>query len=62
MTIYFWKISKEWYWVAAVGYVMNLVTAICSFFLPESPSYLLEKGKIAELAKSMQTIASWNRR
>ena len=29
---------------------MNLVTAFFSFFLPESPSYLLEKGKIAELA------------
>ena len=40
-TIYFWKISKDWFYFALIGYVFSLWSFIASFFLPESPRYLI---------------------
>ena len=52
-TIYFWKISNDWFNFALIGYVMGIVTAIGAWFLPESPRYLVEKGNMEELKKTM---------
>ena len=59
-TLYFWKVGKDWYFVCMMGYMLNLLSAIASWFIPESPSYLLETGKISELEQVMQTIATVN--
>ena len=61
-TIYFWKINKDWFYFAMVGYCLNLFAAACAWFLPESPRYLLEKGKIEELKESMEVIARVNQK
>lgn len=56
-TIYFWKVSTDWYWVGFMGLMCNLFSALTCWLLPESPCYLLEKGKIGELEAAMTTIA-----
>ena len=48
-TLYFWKFGKDWFYFAAIGYLLNIFAAVGAWFLPESPRYLLEKGKIEEL-------------
>jgi len=45
-TIYFWKISDDWYWIGMIGLLCNLFSACTCWFLPESPRYLLETGNI----------------
>ena len=59
-TIYFWQFSRDWFNFAAVGYVFNLFTAMGAFLLPESPRFLLEKGRIDELKETMEVVASFN--
>ena len=59
-TLYFWKVSKEWFYFAMIGYFLNVFTAIGAWFLPESPRYLLNMGKIDELKDVMQTVADVN--
>ena len=59
-TIYFWKISNDWYWVAFIGLLCNAFSAGTCWLIPESPCYLLEKGRIEELEKAMTSIARIN--
>lgn len=61
-TLYFWKVSKDWYNFAMIGYMLNFLTAVGAFLLPESPRFLLEKGRIEELEETMQMIANFNRK
>ena len=61
-TLYFWKVSKEWYLFASIGYVANFLVAIAAWLLPESPRYLLDKGRIDELEATMTTIAKVNQK
>lgn len=61
-TLYFWMVSKDWYNFAMIGYMLNLLTAVGAFLLPESPRFLLEKGRIDELEETMQMIANFNRK
>jgi hypothetical protein len=43
-----------------LGVILNFVTAILSFFIPESPKYLFGKERFDECRQSLKTIASRN--
>ena len=61
-TIYFWKISKQWFWYCFIGYVWQLISLVCLFWMPESPRYLIKSGKIEQARKALTQIAKTNRR
>lgn len=62
VTLYFWKIGKNWFYVALVGLCFNFIAALGAWFLPESPKYLCEKGQVYELERSLKVMAKVNRR
>ena len=31
LVIYFWKISKDWFWLLLIGYAFQIMGCICSF-------------------------------
>ena len=62
VTLYFWRVSKNWFYFALVGYLFNVVSAVGAWFLPESPRYLCERGETYELERSLKAIAKVNRR
>ena len=39
-TVYFWVISKNWVYLAIIGFILHLFAAISCYFLPESPHIL----------------------
>ena len=57
--IYFWGISKYWYYLAAIGYCMEILTAILIWFLPESPRALVDLNRIEEAEIALRKIAWW---
>ena len=59
-TVYFWKVSKDWYNIVALGYFMTLFACFGSFLLPESPRLLIELKRIDEAKLNLDTIARWN--
>ena len=61
-TIYFWKISKQWFWYCFIGYVWQLTSLVCLFWMPESPRYLIKRGRTDEARKAFMQIARTNRR
>ena len=61
-TIYYWKISKQWIWFSLIGFVWNIISAALTFWVPESPRFLLSIGKTDEAKVSLEKIASWNRK
>lgn len=40
VVIYFWLISKDWFYVILIGYTMQIVGAVLAWTLPESPPFL----------------------
>lgn len=60
--IYFWLISKHWFYYTLVGYIWQILTVLLVGFLPESPRFLVSVGKLDEAKKSLETIARWNRK
>lgn len=61
-TIYFWKISKHWFWYCLIGYIWQAISVIFLIWMPESPRYLISVGKLDEAKKVFQTIAWWNKK
>jgi len=45
VVIYFWKISDHCMYLISIGYGLMILAAIFSWFLPESPVYLLNLNK-----------------
>ena len=58
--IYFWLVSTNWLGFYMCGYGMSAFALIGTFFLPESPRYMLETGKMSELRQALEQIARWN--
>ena len=61
ITVYFWLISNHWVYIVSVGYVLQLIGLPLSWFLPESPSYLISVGKYEELISTFSKIARHNK-
>ena len=59
-SIYFSFISKYWLCLVLIGYVLQLFAAVSSFFIPESPKFLLKKGRIEEANAVYTLIARRN--
>ena len=49
--IYFTFISKNWFWLVLVGYTMEWIATIGSFFIPETPKFLMKAGRKDDLEK-----------
>ncbi len=61
-TIYYWKIDRHWFYILSVGYFLSLLSMIGSFFLPESPVYLINAAELDRAKKSLEVIAKVNGR
>ena len=59
-TIYFWKISKHWFYFCAIGYLLQMFASIAIWFLPESPVLLVQHRRLEETRRSLRTIAWMN--
>ena len=61
-TIYYWQINHHWFYLLSFGYLLALLSMIGSFFLPESPVFLINAGRLSEAKKSLEFIAKFNKR
>ena len=61
LTIYFWVTTyASWIYPVLVGFIMQIYVMFTVFAMPESPIWLLEKGKMKELEAAMRKIAKFN--
>ena len=60
--IFYWLISNETQYVLVVGCIVCIITAILAFFVPESPRFLVAKGKATEVQKAFNRMAWFNRK
>jgi len=61
-TIYYWKINRHWFYIVSVGYLLNWISFLGAFFLPESPVFLINGSRLNEARKSFEYIAKINKR
>lgn len=61
-TIFFWHFSSETIFVSGFGCAVCILTTILACFIPESPRLLCAKGRVAELQKSINFMAWFNRK
>ena len=58
--LYFSSLSKNWFGYVFIGYLMQAVGTVMTFFVPESPKYLFKKGLTLQAAAVLQKIARMN--
>ena len=59
-TIYFWVISKHWFYFGLIGYFFCIGSVTLLFFMPESPAFLINVGKIERANMIFAKIAKIN--
>lgn len=59
-TIYFGLISKKWFPFLFLGYIVQWISMIGTYFLPESPVWLVSTQQYEEADIVFEKIASWN--
>ena len=52
-TIFFYYISKNWLNFVLIGYFLQIFSTIFVWLLPESPIYLLNKGRYEEMKDAL---------
>jgi len=60
MAVYFWKISKDWIYYHYVTIALQIYGTITTFFVPESPKWLIETGNHEDLFTILSDIAKSN--
>ena len=58
--VYFAEISKHWFYYALIGYILNVISMVGLYWLPESPRFLHKSGKESEAQEVIEKIARWN--
>jgi Sugar (and other) transporter len=58
--LYYWQVSRNWFYFVFLGFVLNAAGLIMLRFIPESPQWLLQKAKFEEAQSALQTIANFN--
>lgn len=61
-TLYFWKVSKHWFWFSLVGYIWNIISAVFMIWMPESPRYLVNSGQLQKAAEAFRIVAWFNKK
>jgi MFS family permease len=59
--IYFWVIWKNWLGIEIMAGLMGAIGGLGAFFMPESPKFLISKGRFDEARNSINVIARYNK-
>jgi len=57
MAIYFWAISKQWQYFYGLGWICNFAGLVMLIKVPESPLFLISKGKLKKTEEILRHIA-----
>jgi len=63
ITIYYWKICKDWHWLlvgATIEQVLTIILITC--FLPESPKWLFHQQKWTECYNTFEYMSKINKK
>ena len=60
--LFYWQVSNETIYVSVLGYILCIVTTALAFFVPESPRFLVAKGRTAEVQSALNRMAWINRK
>lgn len=60
-SVYFWKIAKEWIPLVMFGCALALLSMLGAILMPESPKYLVTKGRYDEARTAITFIAKVNK-
>lgn len=59
-TFWFMFVTTHWFGFVSIGLAFQLFTVCTVWYLPESPIYLLKRGRYTELKEALQKIGEWN--
>ena len=60
--LFYWLVSNETIYVSVLGYTICIITTVLAFFVPESPRFLVAKGRTAEVQSALNRMAWINRK
>ena len=58
--IYYSSISNNWIYLTSIGYVLQFVSGVTGWLLPESPIWFLNKNRAHKAIPSLELIAKVN--
>ena len=61
-TAYFRFVSNEWFWLAFIGYVTQILCVALVWLLPESPKFLIEQNRLDEAEAAFNQISWFGRK
>jgi MFS family permease len=59
-SIYFTRISKNWLWLEIWAGGLTVLCLVATFFMPESPKYLMSKKRYNDARKALTYISKFN--
>lgn len=62
LVIYFYEISKNWFWIVMIGYIYSVIGALLCWWLPESPVFLFSLRRYEEAVQVFAKIAQVNKK
>ena len=58
---YFYYVSNNWMWLQVFAWITNLLCLFALYILPESPKYLISRGRFDDARKVLKVIARVNK-